>query len=89
MFELGTLVATPAALRAFETEGVKPLPYITRHSGGDWGDLGSSDKRANDFAVVHGGRIFSAYVLPTSKIKIWIITEASRDSTTILLPEDY
>jgi hypothetical protein len=64
--------------------------------GGDWGDLTAEDKRLNDEAIKHGGRILSAYILPDG-VKIWVITEAqsvdddprSRMSTCLLLPDEY
>lgn len=89
MFSLGNLVSTPAALSAFNEEGVLPLEYIRRHQMCDWGDLESSDKKLNDLAVTGGDRIFSAYVLPKTSVKIWIITEHDRSQTTVMLPSDY
>jgi hypothetical protein len=59
-----------------------------RHARGDWGDVDAHDKRANDAAVKQGTRIVSAYVLDDGT-RVWIITEADRSSTTILLPEEY
>jgi len=61
---------------------------LTRHAKGDWGDLCPEDKAANNRALIHGGRLLSAYEkdgLP----KVWIITEADRSATTILFPEEY
>jgi len=60
---------------------------LERHQNKDWGDLGNEDKRSNDRAVKHGGRVLSAY--KAQGIKFWIITEADRSVTTLLLPEDY
>jgi hypothetical protein len=86
-FELGQIVATPGALAFLEGIPVNPLDLITRHVCGDWGDLCQEDKDANDFAVVIGLRILSAYSPPEGKL--WVITEADRSVTTILLPEEY
>ena len=61
---------------------------IARHAAGDWGDLDSHDRGENDRALEHGGRLFSAYTTGNG-LKIWVITEADRNSTTALLPEDY
>ena len=61
---------------------------IERHLSGDWGDLCEEDKHYNDLAVIDGGRILSAYKTELFG-KIYIITEASREYTTILLPEEY
>ena len=64
------------------------LPLVLRHSTGDWGDVEREDWTANDEAIGNGGRLFSAYQL-TAAARVWIITEADRSSTTVLLPEDY
>ena len=87
-FLLGQLVATPGALKALEEAGQDPLEFLRRHQQGDWGDLGEEDKKENEFSVLNNFRILSAYTLTTS-VKIWIITEADRSATTILLPEEY
>ena len=87
-FALGRLVATPGALAALAAAGTSPLPYLQRHAGGDWGDVGADDRRANDRALRHGERLFSVYVLPDGG-RLWIITEWDRSKTTVLLPEDY
>jgi hypothetical protein len=82
-FQLGRLVATPGALGL----GVDLLPLIKRHARGDWGNLCEEDHLANERALVEGTRILSAYVLPEGKV--WIITEADRSATTLLLPDEY
>ena len=61
---------------------------MARHAAGDWGDLAEEDRRTNDIAIAEGTRLLSAYRLDTGT-KIWIITEADRSSTCILLPEEY
>ena len=61
---------------------------LGRHTGGDWGDLSQDDRAANDQALIHGGRLFSAYEHPELP-KIWIITEADRSATTVLFPDEY
>ena len=87
-FSLGQVVATPGALESFTAVGETPLPYLSRHAAGDWGDLDEDDKRMNDLAAKLDERILSAYML-TDGTRIWIITEADRSSTTLLLPEEY
>ena len=87
-FPLGQLVATPGAIQAMAAAGQEPAALISRHRRGDWGDLGQDDKRANDRALIEGDRVLSAYILP-DRTKLWIITEADRSATTILLPEEY
>jgi hypothetical protein len=85
---LGRLVATPGALRAFETTGENPVTFIARHMNLDPGDLSAEDQLANLRAVREGTRVFSAYRLRDGT-RIWIITQADRSVTTILLPEEY
>ena len=87
-FELGRLLATPGALAAFERADIMPLEYLQRHGRGDWGDLSEPDRRENEFSLDKELRLLSAYRLPDGT-KIWIITEADRSATTILLPEEY
>lgn len=87
-FPLGQVVATPGALDALDEVGIVPFILLHRHIQGDWGDLDIEDKEANNFAITHGNRILSAYNI-TDTVKIWIITEADRSSTTLLLPSEY
>ena len=87
-FPLGQLVATPGALDALERTGQSPLEFLSRHASGDWGEVCEADKKENDFSVRNGFRLLSAYRLRDGT-KIWIITEADRSATTILLPEEY
>jgi hypothetical protein len=88
LFRLGRLVATPRALTALGESKEAPLIFLRRHASGDWGSLGREDAAANTRALKIGGRLLSAYY--TAKgVKLWIITEADRSSTCILLPADY
>jgi len=87
-FPLGQVVATPAALAALEKTGQSATEFIEQHSKGNWGVVPEEDWKANDEALKIGERLLSAYSL-RDNTKIWIITERSRDVTTILLPEDY
>jgi hypothetical protein len=87
-FSLGSTVATPGAIEAIARAGETPLSYLVRHSAGDWGDLDQDDKAENESAVKDGLRILSAYLL-TDGTRFWVITEADRSATTILLPEEY
>jgi hypothetical protein len=88
LFALGQVIATPGALNAMTELDIVPLDLIHRHVTGDWGDLGAEDQHANLLAIRSGLRIFSGYKLSAST-KIWIITEADRSSTTLLLPDEY
>jgi hypothetical protein len=88
-FALGSIVATPAALAALTQAGQTPLELLARHMRGDWGAVDEEDARANDRALLVGERLLSAYHLRDGT-KLWVITEADpRNSTCILLPEDY
>jgi len=88
-FRLGQVVATPQAVRTLEDEGSTPAEFLERHQKGDWGDVCPDDKEANEYAVKEGLRILSAYKLPITGEKLWVITEADRSSTCLLLPNEY
>ena len=87
-FPLGRIVATPGALQALEEAKESPGIFLKRHVTGDWGELDEEDRRANEESIVHGFRLLSAYTL-SNGTRIWIITEADRSSTTLLLPSEY
>lgn len=88
MFALGQVVATPGALGAITAIGISPLELIHRHVTGASGDLDAEDQQRSLLAIRLGMRIFSSYKL-SAFTKIWIITEADRSSTTLLLPDEY
>jgi hypothetical protein len=88
LFELGHVVMTAGAAEL----GVDFAPFLARHAQGDWGELEAFDKRQNDIAVKEGYRILSAYDVPIGGGEtelVWIMTEADRSVTTLLLPEEY
>jgi hypothetical protein len=87
-FKLGQVVATPGALTAAEASGESLLNYVQRHLSGDWGIVKPEDRRENEVAILLHMRIMSVYLLK-SGVRIWIITEADRSSTCVLLPEEY
>jgi hypothetical protein len=87
-FLLGQVVATPGAVEAIEAAKETAQQLIARHVTGDWGDLEEEDERENEFSVSNNLRILSAYSLSTG-VKIWLITEADRSATTLLLPSEY
>jgi hypothetical protein len=87
-FPLGQIVATPAGLIALAEAGQTPQEFISRHEMGDWGDLDEEDRRENERSLEDGCRLLSAYHLRDGT-KIWIITEADRSATTLLLPSEY
>ncbi len=88
LFLLGRVVATPGALTALESAGQTPQEFLDRHVTGDWGRLPEEDVAANERALIHGGRIFSGYDLADGT-RMWLITEADRSSTCLLLPSEY
>lgn len=90
LFSPGRIVVTPGCLKVLETSGVSALTLLLRHASGDWGDCDDEDRQANDSALKNGDRIFSVYNLSESDdTRIWIITEADRSSTCLLLPSEY
>ena len=88
LFEMGRLVATPAAIAFCDEHLISMISLVRRHLRGDWGDLTDHDEKLNEEAVkARETRIFSAYEF--SQGRIWVITEADRSFTTVLLPDDY
>ncbi|ALS66599.1 MULTISPECIES: hypothetical protein [Pandoraea] len=85
---LGRLLATPAAVDAIQSAGASIYALVNRHACGDWGDLPEADREQNDLSVVSGRRVLSCYPLG-GELKVWIVTDADRSTTTILLPEEY
>lgn len=88
LFPAGRLVATPGALALLERANKAPLEFLSRHLRGDWGDLCQEDKTENELSLKFGFRLLSSYPV-TEAEKLWIITEADRSMTTLLLPEEY
>ena len=88
LFELGELAATPNAMAAIITAGKKPNDFLVRHVAGDWSEMAEEDRATNSNAVLRGGRIFSSYAV-SRDVRIWVITEADRSVTSILLPSEY
>jgi hypothetical protein len=88
LFPLGDLYSTPGALAALEEAKSTALDLVARHVTGDWSEMAEEDQQANQLAVADGSRVFSAYHLSTG-VKLWIITEADRSATTLLLPDEY
>jgi hypothetical protein len=87
-FPLGRVVATPGALSALEKAEQLPAAFLDRHVNGDWGEVSDADKQANEVSIEQGTRILSAYTTSAGDT-IWILTEADRSATTMLLPEEY
>lgn len=87
-FSIGQTVATPGALAALEEAGQTSSDFLHRHVNSDWGDLDADDKQANEDALLHGNRLLSSYRM-NNGLKLWIITEADRSATTLLLPDEH
>lgn len=85
-FDLGHTVTTPGALTKLSPEVI--LSALARHTNNDWGDCNELDWEANDTAVLVGSRVFSVYTDPNGVV-FWVITEADRSSTCVLLSEEY
>lgn len=92
-FQVGQLLATPAALEELQRAGQTVHEFLARHIQGDWGTVCPDDAAANDESIRDGSRILSAYILSSGQ-KLWLLTEAADDrgqraATTCLLPEEY
>ena len=88
LFDLGQLVATPGALAALEKTGQNEMEFLSRHVRGDWGELPTEDRDENQVSLEKGFRLLSSYRTLAGE-KLWVITEADRSVTTLLLPEEY
>jgi len=88
LLHLGQVVATHGALNALRRSSQSPGEFLTKHARGEWGDLDDHDTEANRAALRDGGRILSSYKTRLGE-QVWIITEADRSSTCLLLPSDY
>ena len=87
LFSMGQVVATPPAIAAMREHGITALELLRRHETGDWEELNAEDAALNRLSVKTGGRIFSAF--ERDNVTIWVITEADRSSTCMLLPSCY
>jgi len=88
LFPAGQIVATPGALALLEQANKSPLEFLSRHLCGDWGDLCQDDNAENELSLKYGFRLVSSYQVMDTE-KLWIITEADRSVTTLLLPAEY
>ena len=85
-FPFGRIVITPNAMNSLTYDDM--VAGMMRHLTGDWGDVDKHDRRENDKALKNGSRLLSVYHA-SNRVRFWIITEADRSATTVLLPEDY
>jgi hypothetical protein len=88
LFPLGQIVATPGALEVLEACHQSPMEFLARHARGDWGELSADSIAQNKFSLKNGFRLLSSYATATGQ-KLWVITEADRALTTLLLPDEY
>ena len=88
LFPLGQIVATPGALDLLDRTATNAIELLQRHQSGDWGAMPPEDAEMNVDSIVSGCRIMSSYYLNDIE-RVWVITEADRSATTLLLPEDY
>ncbi|MCD0459539.1 hypothetical protein [Roseiconus lacunae] len=87
LFSLGQVVSTPGALELLDKHNMSPMQFLVRHVSGDYGDLCDEDKEANNEAIWNEERVLSSYMIGNEKV--YVITEADRSSTTILLSNEY
>jgi hypothetical protein len=85
-FESGEIIVTADAARTIPPLDIKTA--LTRHLRGDWGDLGPEDRQRNDETLERGGTLASIFTA-SNGTKFYVLTEADRSATTILLPEEY
>ena len=85
-FPLGQVVITVGAKDVLHPEDVQAA--LSRHVAGDWGNVDEHDRQENELSIHQNLRLFSVYH-DRSQVKFWIITEADRSATTILLPSEY
>ncbi len=88
LFDLGQTFMTIGAREALEESNQMANEFLTKHQSGDYGIICEDDRRENELSVKEGFRILSAYRTDRGE-KIWVITEACRSSTTVLLPSEY
>lgn len=88
LFALGQVFMTPGAMASLARNKVSEVLLLARHVHGDWSEMHEDDQETNLQAIEEGGRVLSAFAM-RDQTKIWVITEADRSVTTLLLPEEY
>jgi len=91
LFDLGRVVATPGAMDLLASAGENPARLLERHVSGDWGEVPPEDARENERSLKYGWRLMSSYPVRSEADgeRVWVITEADRSSTCLLLPSEY
>lgn len=87
LFQVGKVVSTPIAFIHLLNHDMHPLDFVRRHVAGDYGDICDDDILANTHALHNGLRILSSYLI--GREKVYVITEADRSVTTVLLASEY
>ena len=88
-FALGQTFITSGAEEALQIAGQTAIEFLRRHMSCDWGsELSYEDVQENELSLKEGFRLLSAYRTVKGQ-KLWIITEADRSATTLLLPDEY
>lgn len=88
-FELGHVVYTPGARDAMAEVMNVPAEFLIQHKHGVWGELDPEDVKEYEYALERGFRLLSNYPLRDRRRRVWVITEADRSTTCLLLPEEY
>lgn len=88
LFPLGSIYLTAGANQALKESKQEPFEFLSKHQRGDWGDVCQEDKRENELSLKEGFRLLSSYKTNLGE-KLWIISEADRSASTILLPSEY
>jgi len=90
LFSLGMTHSTPGARDLLDAAAVAPAALLARHVAGDWGIVPPEDARENALSLRQGFRLVSSYPVGDDPAgRVWIITEADRSATLLLLPEEY
>jgi len=85
LFDLGLVSATAQAALSLAKSKTQPEELLHRHASVDFGEVDQARTDANLDAIQSGGRIASAYLLPTGDV-VLVVTE--NDSTTLLTPPE-
>lgn len=94
LFALGQIAVTPGVHELVIGGYIMPSELLRRHQTGDWGEVCAEDAKQNDLSVKEGMRILSVYPIDAAepckgRNRIYVLTEADRSVTTVLLPSEY
>lgn len=80
----GTLHITADVAQLIVDGQLDITPYLRRHLVDDWGDLSPREQLDNQYAIINGGEISSAYQISES-LSLLIASEWDRSVTTLML----